>query len=163
LIGSTIVLTAGAAYKVYWPQGATQHWQTGDPTIDTLHSIVDTILPEDETVGAISLGIDKAIEKEMQHQPKTQALVHRMVEAVNNAALSQQQAAFLLLDIDQREELLLSLLKRGSPRTTRYDLQQIRKKVFVAFYTSNEGQKSINYLAPNQYANYSGMQAATIR
>ena len=154
LVGSAVALTAGAAYTVRWQRGVAPDPLIDNPIQNALRSIVDTIVPEDETVGAISLGIDAMLGKEMQDQPKTQALVGRLVDAVNKRALSQHQKAFNLLNIDQREELLLSLLKRSSPQATRFDLQKVRSKVLMAFYTSSAGQRSINYLSPNQYANY---------
>lgn len=129
----------------------------GELTIDAnpiLRSIVDTIIPEDQSPGALSLQIDTQLQQKMLKKPTLNAQVERLLKSVSKASLTTHRQAFETLTIDQRETLLLSMLERDAPQRARFDMQAIRQNVMALFYTSEQGQASINYLAPKHYPAY---------
>ena len=156
LLGSTALLSV-PAFMVYQRQNNRNNNQQQpqfNPTRLSLRSIIDTLVPEDDTPGAISLGIDAVMIEKMDRIPKTRTLIHRLIESVNKGALTAHQQGFALLNIDQREQLLLGMLERSAPQRSRFDLQRVRQEVLKAFYSTPNGQGSINYASPNRYPSY---------
>lgn len=150
LLGSAGAVALGAiAFKTHdrWPRA-----------LDPLQSIVDTIVPSDETIGALELKLDEKLLAEMQQKPKTKERVERLLAATSKQALSQFQREFNALTLDQREELLSEILASDTQIVFRSDLHVIRRKIMSWFYASREGQASLEYASPVHYPAYAASQ-----
>jgi hypothetical protein len=106
---------------------------------DTLASVADTIIPAGNAIGALSVGVDKFLqklidtcyEKEIQDNVKTQ------LAGLENAAQAAHGKSFVLCDQLQRQALLLKL--STSETSTEKDFFKLMKSETIrGFNTSKE-------------------------
>ena len=119
----------------------------------TLISIIDTIIPQDEFAGAIGIGLDIELQKQVEQKPKIKELITRIVK--NVAGVSSHQGAFFELNVDQRESLLNSIIKDSTKPIQRRDLVLLRNMLITSFYQSEIGTASIGYVLPASYPAFS--------
>lgn len=128
------------------------------PTADDLTriSIVDTIIPEDEAAGAISVGLDILLQTEMSGRPQINDLVKRLVHSVTQMSLARHRAQFRDLSLDLREEFLTELLNNKTNAIVWRDMWQMRRLIVTWFYQSDAGAKSVGFWLPPTYPSYPG-------
>lgn len=135
---------------------STPQQSKASPDQQLMQSLIDTIIPADEFAGGLDLNLDKQLAAKMQQEPKTQELMNRIYNYIKDATLTQFRAGFSDLDIDQRENLLLQMLKKDSNPSRRSDLRQFRNTLLGWYYDSPEGHKSLGYLLPGHYPLHPG-------
>jgi len=154
---TTLGLGSVAAYTQYASDN-TGSAKSAKQNLDTLSSIIDTILPAGVTSaqqqGALDLKIDDSIRHAADREPKFSALLERSTEGVDQAALTEHQRTFASLNIDQREVLLTNLLRRNTKRQLRRDLNALRNSVLLRYYASAAGRQHLVYTLPTDYPNY---------
>lgn len=123
-------------------------------------SLVDTIIPADQSVGAIDLGLDTMLTDEMASQPKAKEWVERMVHSVSQICLAQHRKEFRDLDIDQREQFVTELLANKVNVITWNDLRRLRSLLLTWYYHSEEGAATIGFYLPAHYPSYPGKRAS---
>lgn len=114
-------------------------------TQETLAAVADTIIPTGDSIGALSVGVDKFLqklidncyEKEIQDNVKTQ------LSALEASAKNLHGKSFRECDQQRREELLLRLSSSG--KTSEEDFfKLIKSETIRGFNTSREVM--VNYL-----------------
>ncbi len=132
--------------------------QNGAKELDTLNSVIDTIMPvgaiNADHKGASGLALEAAIRQLAIKKPSFNENVNQLIPIIENAALSQYQQPFVRLNIDQRENLLTNMLSQKTQPLARRKLQSLRNAVFANFYTSAAGRAHLGYQLPADYANY---------
>lgn len=123
-------------------------------TPQALRLLIDTIVPEDDFAGGLSIGLDTRLTTQMQQQPALQQLIDRVTPAIDKQSLAQHKKAFVTLDLNRREELLNRLLTDTSQRQLRTDLNKLRSLVLQWYYRSDAGHQSLGYRLPAHYAAY---------
>lgn len=124
--------------------------------LSPLQSLVDTIVPSDDFVGALGLGLDQRLASEMQQKPRTNERIERLLVATNKQALKLFQSDFHKLNLNQREQLLTEVLLSDRQVVFKSDLNRIRRKIIRWYYTSEDGQASLDYASPGHYPTYAG-------
>ena len=78
---------------------------------EVLASVVDTIIPQGDAIGALSVGVDKFLQKLLAdcYEPEIQGNVKVQLQALNDTALSSYNQAFAACSQEERELLLLSM------------------------------------------------------
>lgn len=112
---------------------------------ETLASVVDTIIPAGNSIGALSVGVDKFLqklidscyEKDVQDNVKTQLM------GLDTAAQNAHGKPFASCDQIQRQELLLHLSVSGNKAEEDF-FELIKSETIRGFNTSREVM--VNYL-----------------
>ena len=123
-------------------------------------SLVDTIIPTDQSVGAIELGLDTKLTEEMASKPKAKEWIERMVHSVSQICLAQHRKEFRDLDIDQREQFLNDLLANRVNAITWNDLRRLRRVLLTWYYHSEVGAATVGFYLPAHYPSYPGQRAS---
>ena len=119
-----------------------------------LQSLVDTIVPRDADAGGLDIGLDQQLFQQTQKMPKRKELIDRLLDAITNLSIRQFKTEFHQCEVDQREQLLNSLLSDTKNVIARRDLMRIRNTLLGMYYRSVEGTDSIGYLLPARYPAY---------
>lgn len=123
-----------------------------DQTI--LSSVADTIIPQGDSIGALSVGVDKFLQKLFDdcYEKDVQENIKTQLTALESSAQSTYGKSFAACDQKQREELLLKL--SGSDNKDEKDFFNLLKSETIrGFNTSREVMtKYLNYkVAPGHY------------
>jgi hypothetical protein len=123
-------------------------------------SLLDTIIPADQSGGAIDLGLDTTLTQEMASQPKAKQWIDRMVSSVSQMCLAQHRKPFYDLNIDQREQFINELLADRANTIIWGDLNRLRRVLLTWYYQSEVGAATIGFYLPAHYPSYPGDRAS---
>jgi hypothetical protein len=154
--GACIPQTASAQEPRPGPLSIKTNVAQATPQDLTRISLLDTIIPADQSGGAIDLGLDTKLTQEMASQPKTKQWVDRMVHSVSQMCLAQHRKPFHDLYIDQREQLINDLLADRANTITWGDLNRLRRVLLTWYYQSEVGAATIGFYLPAHYPSYPG-------
>jgi hypothetical protein len=139
-------LTVASAALVALPSWATS-WTKSDVSIsltpfmeaETLTAVADTIIPNNGTVGALSVGVDKFLLKLISncYDANVNSNVDTQLKNLNNWAQAAYTKSFAQCDQKQREELLLQM-KASSEKAQNDFFNLIKSETIRGFSTSRE-------------------------
>jgi len=152
LLGATATILAAGTYAYLRPNLFTGKQLSQEEKM--LRSLVDTIVPKDDFLGALDVGIDTVASAQMQAKPRFKEQMIHLINSISKISLNQHHKDFYTLDVDQREALLNKVLDRSSPPHDRANLNRFRKFVLNNFYLSEQGQASLQYQLPAHYPAY---------
>ena len=119
-----------------------------------LASVADTIIPAGNSIGALSVGVDKFLQKLIDdcYDKEVQSNVKKQLAALDTAALTAHQQSFSSLDQSQRETLLLKL-STSSDKAEKDFFNLVKNETIRGFSTSKEVMlKYLKYqVAPGHY------------
>ncbi len=112
---------------------------------EILASVVDTIIPAGESIGALSVGVDKFLQKLLVHcyEKDIQDNVAAQLKALDEKAKSSTGKAFTSCDQSQRETLL-NALASSEDKNEKAFFDLIKSETIRGFSTSREVM--LNYL-----------------
>ena len=121
---------------------------------DTLSSVADAIIPSGESPGALTVGVDKFLQKLFDdcYEKEIQDNIKKQLEALNNNAQKENGKPFASCDQKQREELLIKLADSNvKEEKDFFDL--VKSETIRGFSTSREVMTNyLNYkVAPGHY------------
>lgn len=120
----------------------------------TLSSVADTIIPQGDDIGAISVGVDKFLEKLIDkcYEPEVGANVKKQLSALDATARSTYGKGFPGCDQKQREMLLLNFAS-STDKNEKDFFDLMKSETIRGFNTSKEVMtKYLNYkIAPGHY------------
>lgn len=119
-----------------------------------LASVADTIIPQGDSIGAISVGVDKFLQKLFDdcYEKDVQENIKAQLTALDGSAQNTYGKSFVACDQKQREELLLKFATSDNkPEKDFFNL--IKSETIRGFNTSREVMtKYLNYkVAPGHY------------
>lgn len=117
----------------------------------TLSMMLDTLLPEDDFAGALTLGYDTRLQQQLKTNPGKYGYLPRLVDDIDQLSKKHHKQTFAMLKQAQREALLTQELEHGAD-VIKQPLNKLRALIFNWYYGSQEGQRSLGYLAPAFYA-----------
>lgn len=121
---------------------------------ETLAAVTDTIIPAGESLGALSVGVDKFLEKlfDKCYTKEVQDNIKEQLAALETAARSAHNKSFKECSQAERIELL-SKLSTSSNKTEKDFFNLIKSETIRGFSTSKEVMsKYLNYkVAPGHY------------
>jgi acyl-CoA reductase-like NAD-dependent aldehyde dehydrogenase len=121
---------------------------------EILTSVADTIIPTGESPGALSVGVDKFLQKLFDdcYEKDVQDNIKKQLDALNAAAQTTNSKSFAACDQKQREELLLKLAD-SSDKDEKDFFDLMKSETIRGFNTSREVMtNSLNYkVAPGHY------------
>jgi len=119
-----------------------------------LASVADTIIPAGDSVGAISVGVDKFLQKLIDncYESKVQENVKAQLPALETSAQKNFSKSFTACDQSQRQELLLKL-SASENKDEKDFFNLIKSETIRGFSTSKEVMtKHLKYkVAPGHY------------
>lgn len=121
----------------------------------TLTSIADTIIPAGTSIGALSVGTDKFLEKlfEKCYEKDVQDNIKAQFAALNQKAETEHEKIFSKCDQKQREELLLSF-STSEVEAEKEFFDLMKSQTIRGYRTSEEVMtKYLNYVMAPGYFN----------
>jgi hypothetical protein len=121
---------------------------------DTLAAVADTIIPQGNSIGALSVGIDKYLQKliDQCYEKDVQDNVKTQLNALEVATKASYKKSFAKCDQQQRQELLLGL-SASEQKSAKDFFNLIKSETINGFTTSKEVM--LNYyhykVAPGHY------------
>ena len=106
---------------------------------DLLASVVDTIIPAGEAVGALSVGVDKFLQKLLLdcYTSDVQENVKTQLKALNDRALAEHALDFSLCEQRHREDLLKQFESSDEEKQTDF-FKLMKSETIRGFTTSRE-------------------------
>ena len=123
---------------------------------DLIASVVDTIVPRDETPGALDLGLDLELIERLENNSKSRERVNNLLTVISEAAIQAHRRPFTRLSQLDRESVLMSILEGENTAPGYVDMHRLRTTIFTWYYRSREVQSSLGYTQPNRYPAYPG-------
>ena len=119
-----------------------------------LASITDTIIPAGNSIGALSVGVDKFLQKLIDdcYEKEIQDNIKKQLKGLEGSAKTKHNRIFAECTKAQREELLLKLSSSGDKAEKEF-FDQIKSETIRGFNTSqNVMQEYLGYkIAPGHY------------
>ncbi|MEE9447666.1 MAG: gluconate 2-dehydrogenase subunit 3 family protein [Arenicellales bacterium] len=152
LLGSAVVIGATWAYRQF-PRDKPAPLS---PILNTAVQITDTLIPADQSAGALDIGLDKRMLARLEDDLAWREMIYRLGDAVNKQAWQDHKQLLFALNIDQREALLTTLLndERSENTQTHDDLLRLRSTMMVWYYRAPAGHQSLQYTLPAHYPAY---------
>jgi hypothetical protein len=106
---------------------------------DTLSAVADTIIPEGNSIGALSVGVDKFLVKLFAdcYEKDVQDNVNVQLSGLEQVARSRHGKAFKDCDQSQREEMLLALSRSQNSSESDF-FKLVKSETIRGFSTSRE-------------------------
>jgi acyl-CoA reductase-like NAD-dependent aldehyde dehydrogenase len=121
---------------------------------EILTSVADTIIPTGESPGALSVGVDKFLQKLFDdcYEKDVQDNIKKQLDALNAAAQTTNSKSFAACDQKQREDLLLKLAD-STDKEEKDFFDLMKSETIRGFNTSREVMTNyLNYkVAPGHY------------
>jgi len=147
--GSAVVALGATFWRGRWPgAGPTTVAELDRRSIER---IVDLLVPRDETLGAVDLGIDASVFAEMQADPALALVYGPLLAEVDREARVQHRATFLSLAVGQQQEVLQAL---SAAARTAGAFQQLRNHAMRLYYARPEVWPSLGFAGPPQPAGF---------
>ena len=116
----------------------------------TLEAFLDTLIPDDETPGALQLGVAEKIKAKASEDNKYRLLIKKGCMWLNTMAGKLNSESFVSLREEERNAVLASALKRDAGSLQRTFLQQIRSDAFHYYYGHRGSWAQLGYYGPPQ-------------
>lgn len=115
-----------------------------------LTALVDTIVPADEDPGAVAAGIHLALLEKIKEDRWHHAVYAKGLANIDALARQRHGKRFAELDLEARDELLVSLVREFKPEynDARRCFVTARHAVLTRFYTSPAGWRVLEYRPP---------------
>jgi hypothetical protein len=121
---------------------------------DTLASVADTIIPAGTAIGALSVGVDKFLQKliEKCYEQSVQDNVKVQLNGLETTAQSTHAKSFVTCDQSQRQALLMKLSTSGN-QNERDFFNLMKSETIRGFNTSKEVMSTYQHykVAPGHY------------
>ena len=106
---------------------------------DMLASVVDTIIPAGQAIGALAVGVDKFLQKLLRdcYTIDVQENVKTQLKALDNMALAERGVNFSLCEQRQREDLLKKFESSNDEKATDF-FKLMKSETIRGFTTSRE-------------------------
>ena len=143
--------------------GVTLWWRSRLPSLadsePTLAALIDTLLPADNTPGALELGVDKAVFEALQADPHLTDLARAGLQWFNAAA----DRPFAQLPLPARSELVARAAGADRAKVERAFVDQLRHLTIGFYLTHPQNLRGLAYAGPPMPAGYSDQATAPQR
>ena len=143
--------------------GVTLWWRSRLPLLtdgkSTLAALIDTLLPTDDTPGALELGVEKAVFEALQADPHLTDLARAGLQWFEAAA----SGPFAQLPLAARSELVARAAGTDRTKVERAFVDQLRH-LTIGFYLAHpESLRGLAYAGPPMPAGYADQATAPRR
>jgi hypothetical protein len=115
----------------------------------TLQAFLDTLIPADDTPGAIDLNVHARILAQVTRNTRYRRLVHAGCRTLDNLALSKNGRPFRELGLAKRNAVVHALVKlEGAERYGFFDSTQ--RRAFSSYYSDSRSWPGVCYPGPPQ-------------
>ena len=122
--------------------------------INTLQAILDTLVPRDETAGALDGHLDSKVDWYRKKHRTWRARSKRLITFCEALAVKEHSTRFSTLAVYKRVALLDAVLQDPQKIQFRMDLVSLRSLIFRWYYETESGRQSLNYRLPSEYPAY---------
>jgi hypothetical protein len=134
--------------------GVTLWWRGRLPALadqkDTLVALVETLLPTDDTPGALALGVHDRVFAALNGDPRQTKLARAGIDWCDRAA----DGAFALLPSATRNEIVARAAAAERGQTQRDFFDQLRHLTLGFYLAHPESQRGLRYAGPPLPAGY---------
>ncbi len=116
----------------------------------TLEALLDTLIPADETPGALQFGVAEKIKAKVSEEDRYRLLIRKGCAWLDDTARKSNSKSFGVLSEKDRDLILESALKSDAGSVQRIFFQQIRADAFHYYYSDRRSWARIGYNGPPQ-------------
>jgi len=144
-LGTGLLASSGYILKnVFLPSQITSR------EVKTLEAFLDTLIPSDETPGAIELGVAERIRLLADQDYRYKRLLKSGCVWLDNKASERAADTFSSLDPAKREDIVREASGSGRESLPRTFFERVRSDSFTHYYAQPETWKSLGYKGPPQ-------------
>ena len=144
-LGTGLLASSGYILKnVFFPSQITAR------EVKTLEAFLDTLIPSDETPGALELGVAERIRLLADKDYRYRRLLKSGCGWLDNKASERTADTFSSLNPDKREEVVREAAGSGRESLPRIFFERVRFDAFTHYYARPETWKSLGYKGPPQ-------------
>jgi len=116
-----------------------------------MRALVDTIVPADESPGALTLGVDTMLFSRIRTNSNYLQLIADTIATLDALAVEQADLAFSKLELSQRTSLVARVLssRKQFPEAGR-QINALRAQILTEFYASELAFTMLDYHPPSQ-------------
>jgi len=116
-----------------------------------MRALVDTIVPADESPGAVALGVDRMLFSRIRKNANYLKVITETFDALDKMAVQQSDLSFAKLDLAQRSSIISRVLnsRKQFPEASR-QIGALRTQVLTEFYASGLAFTMLDYHPPSQ-------------
>ncbi len=116
----------------------------------TLEALLDTLIPDDETPGALQFGVAEKIKATAARDNEYRLLIRKGCAWLNAKAGKLGRPTFASMGEEGRDAVLTNALKSGAGSMQRIFLQRIRGDAFHHYYGDRRSWAQLRYNGPPQ-------------
>ncbi len=148
-LGMGLLATSGYILKgVYMPA------QLDVREVTTFKAFLDSLIPSDETPGALQLGVGEKILKKASEDAQYRRVIREGCNWLDRRAKSRGGAGYSSLSLRRREELLGESAVSPQRSAARIFFECIRSDAFFYYYAHPAGWTGLRYKGPPQPEGY---------
>ena len=117
---------------------------------ETLHQYFQTLIPADETPGAIELGIPQKIIQHASLNPRYQRLLVFAEEWLDNEARTMSDTIFSKLELTLREKIVTTMEHADITSIERFFFNRSRRDAMTLYYSDPRIRQTFAYARPPQ-------------
>lgn len=142
--GGLIAISAYLFKEIFRPA------RLSDSEERTLDSLVDTLIPEDETPGAIQLGVAEMMKSKAAADNRYRFLIKKGCTWLDKMARGLNVRDFTSLKTDDRDAIIGNALNSEPDSVQRICLYRMRADAFYYYYGHRKSWTQIGYKGPPQ-------------
>lgn len=115
-----------------------------------LDTVLDTMIPADDTPGAREAGVAHLIDAMAETNAALRHYLNALLDEVERAAMARDDQPFTLLPLTTRESILREVFASSDEerREARTGFMMLRGDVFAFYYLSDAGRATLGYETP---------------
>jgi hypothetical protein len=116
----------------------------------TLEALLDTLIPEDATPGALQLGVAEKLKTKSVGENQYRRLIKKGCAWLNSMAGNINSKSFTTLKEEDRDSVIMKALKSDIGSMQRIFIQQMRADAFYHYYGHPGSWTQLGYNGPPQ-------------
>ena len=144
-MGAALLATSGYLLsEVFRPSQLTTH------ETKTIEALLATLIPDDETPGALKLGVLEMILSKAATQYKYRHIIKKGSEWLDHAAGRLSSAGFMDLRAGERDSIIARAMESQTGSLSRKFLELMRADAFESYYSNPRSWAQLGYNGPPQ-------------
>jgi hypothetical protein len=144
-LGAGLLAASGYLFKnVFQPSQLTDH------ETKTIEALLATLIPDDETPGALKLGVADKITSKAAKEPQYRRIIRKGSAWLDKAAGKLNSKRFVDLQEDERDSMIAIALKKDADALPGIFIKLMRSDAFKYYYGNLLSWPQLGYAGPPQ-------------
>ena len=144
-VGAGLLATSGYLFLEVFRPSQLDHHET-----KTIEALLVTLIPDDETPGALKFGVSEMILSKAAMQNKYRHIIRKGSEWLDRAAGKLSSKGFMDLREEERDSIVATAMESQSDSLPRKFLELMRADAFEYYYSNPLSWAQLGYNGPPQ-------------